>query len=157
VLVALKYNVEEYFQKKQFSFQPLNTTNHHMSTPNTTNAIKTDRHLRLWSQQYAQDESKKDNILKWQDGALTRPLYDEQGSVQTIPAVTIAGQKLTIDFSNKYPDDAIALLRDMYVALNLQHPNEYNSRIIDFLNQAIFEADRRAVARHGYAGNVEEQ
>lgn len=116
-----------------------------------------DRHLRLWPQEYKQDEAKQSKILKWQDGILMRPLHDEQGSTQLVTGVHVAGQSLVINFEQKYPDDVVALVRDVYVALNKSNPSEYNERVIGFLNQAVYEADRRAVARHGYSHSLEEQ
>jgi hypothetical protein len=58
---------------------------------------------------------------------------------------------LTLDFSRVYPDDAIAVIREMYSYLNTAYPSHWNEQILGHLREAIYTADKRAVERHGYS------
>ena len=102
--------------------------------------MTTDREYRLYKQEYPVDDSKKGNV-RYQDGELR-------------PGVNVQGQNVHLNFSEIYPDDAIALIRDMYTSL---YPSEYNTDIIASLQKAIYTADKRSVAKHGYSWNEEER
>lgn len=104
--------------------------------------MTTDRAKRLFNQTYPVDD-KKEGSMWWKDGELRE-------------GITLDGQKITFDFKRVYADDAIALIRDIYSMYNERYPSNNNASIIHHLNQAIYEADRRAVSKHGYSYNEEE-
>ncbi len=104
--------------------------------------MTTDRAKRLFRQTYPIDDTKEGSMW-WKDGELRE-------------GVTLHGEKIVIDFEQVYADDAIALMRDIYSMYNERYPSNYNASIIHHLNQAIYEADRRAINRHGYSGDKEE-
>lgn len=45
----------------------------------------------------------------------------------------------------------------MYVSLQKSRPDQYNEEIIGYLTKAIYAADRRAVAKHGYSWSPNER
>lgn len=71
--------------------------------------------------------------------------------------VTVKGEELTFDFSKIYPDDAVAVLRDLYTRLQRRNPRPVNDAVIEHLNKAIYDADRDAVKRHGYSFDEKER
>ncbi len=101
------------------------------------------RGYRLYPHEYAMDNAKTGN-MRFSDG-------------QIRPGIDVKDQILSIDFAKVYPDDAMAIIRDMYMALNKARPDEYNEKIIGRLTEAIYDADRRAVAKHGYSWSPNER
>jgi len=107
----------------------------------------TARHHRLHGYMIPADPAKAGGIVLLQDG-------------HACQGISIEGQKVTFDFSKPnslYPDDAVALLRDIYRALQVASPRPRNATVIAHLNEAIYEADRAAVERHGYSNSEAER
>lgn len=96
------------------------------------------RERRLYTQYHQVDTKKEKKILKWVDG-------------QVCPGVTIDGSEITFDTAKVYPDDMLAVVRDMIYLLNLTNPDEHNENALTHLKTAIYEMDKRAVKRHGYS------
>lgn len=72
--------------------------------------------------------------------------------------VTVAGQKIVLDFAKIAPSTAVAVLRDVYIALDEEYPCHPRIKtIIKHLNEAVYEADRMWVEKHGYSHSPEEQ
>lgn len=104
------------------------------------------RQRRLEAQVWEEDANKKGVIL-WRDGEL-------------FPGVVINGSTISFTMNSPsqdngiYPDDALAVFRDLYqFYLNKFGANKYNQIIVGHLQSALEEADRRAVERHGYSGS----
>jgi hypothetical protein len=113
------------------------------------------RGRRLYQTEYKQSEEKAQSIIKWQDG----PLTTDNGS--TVDYATVDGQKLTLDFSKCYPDDALAIIRDAMSLLLRSNPDgfgaEYTKQAIANVEKSIHLLDKRAVERHGYLGSPKEK
>lgn len=108
------------------------------------------RQRRLESQTWEEDTNKK-GVLLWKDGEI-------------FPGVTVSGSTISFTMNSPeqgnglYPDDAIAVFRDLYqFYINKFGPNKYNENIVAHLQSALEEADRRAVERHGYSGSERER
>ena len=74
--------------------------------------------------------------------------------------ISIKGQVVTLDFSKEnhlYMDDALALIRDAIVRLDESMPHQRNKEAVKCIQKAIEQFDLRAVERHGYSGDKEEQ
>lgn len=83
---------------------------------------------------------------------------------RSVKGVTVSDQTVTLDFSSdnglyffRLQNDAVAILRDLYVSLQARNPRKQNPDIINHLNQAIYTADRAAVERHGYSDSEVER
>jgi hypothetical protein len=120
--------------------------------------MSTSREQRLYAQDYQQDPLKtltdgrsRLPVLRYLDG----PLLTQSGAVKD--GVRVSGQEITFDMSKLYPDDVMGIVRDMYEYLNRNKPDFNNRTIIRHLNNAIREADRRAVRIHGYSCAPEER
>ncbi len=85
---------------------------------------------------------------------------EEQYTKKSIIEINITNNKFpnfTIDGKNKYADDVMGLIRDVYASYAKNGNDPENDKIVELLNQAIFWADRRGVRRHGYSGSEEEK
>lgn len=112
--------------------------------------MSTARERRLYPQDWQKDE-KKTGVIRWREGTL------KTGDGKEHKSVTVTeDNQLVLDMKRLYPDDVIAIARDMLVALDPQLQNSFNAETVDYLNKAIYSADRRALSRHGYQ-NPEER
>lgn len=102
---------------------------------------KTSRELRCEIQEWDLDE-KKTKVLRFKDGELRE-------------GITVEGSEMKINFDKCYPDDVLAIMRDLL--------NSYTDKDLETL-QAIKQLelciqilDQRALRRHGYSYSVEEK
>lgn len=109
-------------------------------------ASKTWREMRVFPQSWPIDESKAQQrkTMHWQDGELRE-------------GFKIDGQVMHIDFSRVYPDDVLAVMRDMIHRLQAVNPDPHNREAARFIDLAIFEMDKRAVEKHNFSWDPKEQ
>lgn len=117
---------------------------------NTSNCDSiTCRESRLYAQRYVVDDAKVDNFILWKDG----PLVRVNGNNKEHRAVQVFGETVTFDFgSGFYPDDALAVLRDLLVELDMS-----KTPVVRSLTKCIYIADARAVSIHNYSYDEQER
>lgn len=108
--------------------------------------MKTSRELRCEPQYWEIDENKKNNVLKFKNGYLTKNIQ-------------VSENKLVFNFKEEncggcYPDDALALIRDIYLSFAL---DEKTKQAVEHIQKAIELMDQRALEKHGYSDSKEEQ
>ena len=113
-------------------------------------AMNTARGHRLFGYNLERDSKKESEktILRFKDNENVRK------------GISIKGQVVTLDFSKAnslYMDDALALIRDGIVVLDESMPHQRNKEAVKFIQKALEQFDLRAVERHGYSGDQEEQ
>lgn len=114
---------------------------------------KTRRELRCEPQFYNCDKEKEKDVLKFENGKIG-------GSENII----VKDNSLTFKFKafkedhGVYPDDAIAVIRDLLMSFNPDPKKDIHTVMaINYLQKAIEELDKRANKRHGYSGSKEEK
>lgn len=107
------------------------------------------RQRRLETQIWPVDPAKT-GVVPWKDGELFR-------------GASVSGSTLTFtmnDMQNRglYPDDVLAVFRDLYAFYLKKHGEcDFNKTILHALRTALETADKRAVARHGFSGSERER
>lgn len=109
----------------------------------------TPRERRLYAQKYDIDP-KKFGVVRFKDG----PLVSSKGTA--VRSIQVRGQVLELHMTHLYPDDVIALARDMILALDPSLEDKYNAAAVKYCEKAIYAMDMRAMERHGYSHNAKE-